>query len=91
MGQVLLGLFICVVFGCVAGWSPGDKTPRMTKEELRSLIGHSELMVVDVRIPEEWKKSDRKIPGAVYEDPEKDVKKGAEKYPPDKTLVFYCS
>jgi hypothetical protein len=88
---VLTGLLISAFLGCVAGWSPEDKTPRMTKEELRLLMGDQGVVVVDVRVPEAWKKSDRKIQGANREDPEKDVTKWADKYPRDKTLVFYCS
>ena len=88
---VLVGLMISAFLGCVAGWSPEDKTPRMTKEELRQLLGSPRVVVVDVRVPEEWKKSDRKIQGANHEDPEKDLTKWAEKYPLDRTLVFYCS
>ena len=88
---VLAGLLISAFLGCVAGWSSEDKTPRMTKEELRLLMGDQGVVVVDVRVLEEWKKSDRKIQGANHEDPEKDVTKWADKYPRDKTLVFYCS
>jgi uncharacterized protein YneF (UPF0154 family) len=88
---VLAGLLISAFLGCVAGWSSEDKTPRMTKEELRLLMGDQGVVVVNVRIQEEWKKSDRKIQGANHEDPEKDVTKWADKYPRDKTLVFYCS
>ena len=88
---VLAGLLISAFLGCVAGWSSEDRTPRMTKEELRLLLGGPGVVIVDVRVPEEWKKSDRKIQGANHEDPEKDVTKWADKYPRDKTLVFYCS
>ena len=77
--------------GCVAGWSPEDKIPKMPKEELRLLLGSPGVVIVDVRVPEEWKKSDRKIQGANHENPEKDVTKWADQYPRDKTLIFYCS
>ena len=76
---VFAGLLISAFWGCVAGWSPEDKTPRMTKEELRLLLGGPGVVVVDVRISEEWKNSDRKIQGANHEDPEKDVMKWADK------------
>jgi len=67
------------------------KTPRITKEELKSILGQPDFVVVDVRVAEEWKKSEWKIKGAVREDPEKDIKTWADKYPKDKALVFYCS
>jgi hypothetical protein len=88
---VFAGLLISALWGCVAGWSPEDKTPRMTKEELRLLLGGPGVVVVDVRVSEEWKNSDRKIQGANHEDSEKDIVKWANKYPRDKTIVFYCS
>jgi len=74
--------------GCSQLGAPDTKTPRMIKEELKSLLGSPEVIVVDVRIDDEWKKSGLKIKGAVREDPEK-FKSWADKYPKDKTLVFY--
>ena len=63
----------------------------MTKEELKSLLDNPEVAILDVRIADEWKKTNLKIKGAVREDPEKDYRSWASKYPKDKTLVFYCS
>ena len=48
------------------------KVPRMTKEELKSLLGNPGIVVVDVRIADDWKRSDSKIKGAIRENPEKD-------------------
>jgi len=45
----------------------------MTKEELKPLLGHPEVILIDVREPDDWNKSKEKIQGAVREDPEKDV------------------
>ena len=61
---------------------------RMTKEELKSMLGNPEVIVVDVRAATGWDASDLKIQGAVREDPKK-VSSWADKYPKDKTLVFY--
>jgi hypothetical protein len=44
----------------------------MTKEELKSLLGNPGIIVVDVRIADDWKRSDSKIKGAIREDPEQD-------------------
>ncbi len=62
--------------------------PRMTIEELRSRLGGPDLVVLDVRVGDEWTKSSEKIQGAVREDPEK-YNQWAVKYPKEKTLVFY--
>ena len=64
------------------------EAPRITKEELRSLLGSPDVVVLDVRVGDEWKKSNEKIQGAVREEPEK-FNQWAAKYPKEKTLVFY--
>ena len=64
------------------------EVPRLTIEELRPLIGTSDLILIDVRVGDEWKKSDEKIQGAVREEPEK-YDQWVVKYPKEKTLVFY--
>ncbi len=78
-----------VLMGCLQNLALDTKTPRITKEELKSILGQPNFVVVDVRLTEEWKKSEWKIKGAVREDQEKDIKTWADKYSKDKTLVFY--
>lgn len=80
-----------VLTGCLENVALDAKVPRITKEDLRSLLDNPEVIILDVRIADEWKRSDLKIKGAVHEDPEKDYRTWASKYPKDKTLVFYCS
>ncbi len=84
-------LLVFASAGCLQNLALNAKVPRMTKEELRSLLGNPDVIILDVRLPEEWKRDTLKIQGAVREDPEKDYKVWASKYPKDKTLVFYCS
>jgi hypothetical protein len=67
-----------------------DDPPRMTTEELKGMLGDPELVVVDVRAGGSWTDSTTKIKGAVREDPAA-VQNWVQKYPKDKTLVFYCS
>ena len=64
--------------------------PKMSKEELKALVGNPDVFVIDVRTGTDWTSSQTKIKGAVREDPPK-VSSWMEKYPKDKTLVFYCS
>ncbi len=64
--------------------------PKMSKEDLKSLLGKPEVIIVDVRTGTDWTSSQTKIKGAVREDPPK-VSSWMDKYPKDKTLVFYCS
>jgi rhodanese-related sulfurtransferase len=67
----------------------GD-VPRMTKDELKAMLGNPDLVVIDVRLDREWKKSDSKIKGAIREEPV-NIESWANKYSKDKTLVLYCS
>jgi hypothetical protein len=67
----------------------GPEAPRMTKEELLPMLGSPDVIILDVRIGDEWKKSPWKIKGAVRENPEMGVQSFAEKYPKDKTYVLY--
>jgi hypothetical protein len=64
--------------------------PKMSKEELQAILGNPDVIVIDVRSPGDWAPSNTKIKGAIREDPPK-VSSWMEKYPKDKTLVFYCS
>jgi hypothetical protein len=91
--RVLLsvGLILCCAFaGACAGTSMGKEVPRMAKEQLKAMMGNPDLIIVDVRTASDWNSSDMKIQKAVREDP-KTVNSWANKYPKDKTLVFYCA
>lgn len=69
----------------------GADGPRMTKEELKPLLGNLDVIVMDMRIGASWSASKWKIQGAVREDPRADIEAWAKKYPKDKTIVLYCS
>jgi len=64
--------------------------PKMTKEDLKPLVGNPDVIIIDVRSKPDWEKDELKIQGAVREDPTQ-VASWMDKYPKDKTLVFYCS
>jgi rhodanese-related sulfurtransferase len=87
----IMALAFLILIGCAEKWSIQLRVPRMTKEELKSLLGNPDVIIIDVRVEEEWKESKWKIPGSAREDPEKELNTWADKYPKDKTLVFYCT
>lgn len=62
---------------------------RIPKEEVRSMIGDPNVIILDIRLKSHWEKSKVQIPGAVYEDPVADIKTWAHKYPKDKLIVLY--
>lgn len=53
------------------------------------MLGNPDVIILDVRLSNDWDRSEWKIRGAIREDPEENLKTWAEKYPKDKTLVFY--
>ncbi len=81
------------IFFMVAGCTIFEKSadaPRMTIGELKARLGNPDLLIIDVRYGNDWTDSDLKIKGAIREDP-KAFDSWANKYPKDKTLVFYCA
>mgnify|MGYP006271400231 CR=1 FL=1 len=69
--------------------NPTD-APRITKDELKAMLGSPDLVIVDVRYGKDWTDSDIKIKGAVREDP-KVFESWANKYAKNKTIVLYCA
>jgi len=82
---VLAGIFAWQAPGTAAG---GDDVPRMTKEELKTLLGSPEIVVLDVRFG--GGNAPRKITGSVFEDPEQ-VLAWSPNYAKEKKIVLYCS
>jgi rhodanese-related sulfurtransferase len=82
----MIGLILFMVPALTA---LADEVPRMTKEELKELLGSSDLVIVDVRRGQDWNSSEFKIKGSVRESG-----KGiawAKNYDKDKTIVLYCA
>jgi hypothetical protein len=64
--------------------------PKMSKEELQPKLGNPDVIIIDNRTDHDWTGSRSKIKGAVREDPTQ-ILAWVDKYPKDKTFVFYCS
>jgi len=62
--------------------------PRITQQKLESIMGKPGVVLIDVRLPEQWEISDKKLPGAVHED-QGQVNAWAGKYPKDATIILY--
>ncbi len=67
-----------------------QEVPRITKEELKGMLGKPDVVVIDIRAGSDWKASTMKIKGAVREEPEK-IDSWMDRYSKDKTLIFYCA
>ena len=70
--------------------SLATEPPRITKEELRQRLGDPAVVIVDVRAGWDWSKSDRKISGAVREEPD-NAGAWTTRYPKDKIIILYCA
>jgi rhodanese-related sulfurtransferase len=86
-------IIVLVLISVAAVWSTSamsDDAPKMTKDELKAMLGNPDLTIIDVRTSTDWTGSDMKITGAVREDPG-EVNAWAGKYPKDKPIVLYCA
>jgi rhodanese-related sulfurtransferase len=67
-----------------------DNAPRISKEELKSMLGNEAVIVVDVRTGKDWQASEYKIKGAVRVQP-REVESWTSQYSENQTFVFYCA
>lgn len=87
---VILGMLGLIVLQVTAEAASNEAVPRMTKEQVKSMMGNPEFIIVDVRAPKDWEATGSKIKGAIREDPS-NIPAWADKYPKGKTLLFYCA
>jgi rhodanese-related sulfurtransferase len=89
MAKYVVSTVALLLIALVCGASSADDAFMMTKEQLRPLLGKSDVIVIDVRTNYAWDKSDVKIKGAAREET---IRFGSwmNKYPKDKTIVLYC-
>ena len=86
LAGVLLLLVSCQALQQTAPW----EIPQMSIKELKARLDDPELTIIDVRASGDWHSSDKKIKGAVYENP-KYPEKWAKNYSKDKPIVLYCA
>ena len=88
------GLIIVLMAGthfCPAAASADSiEVPRISIEGAREMLADPNVVIVDVRTEKTWWRSPTKITNAVREELDS-VEQWAQKYPKDKTLIFYCS
>lgn len=88
--RMLLGLTFLFLFAFTVPAYAEDNVPRISTEQLKELLGSSDLILLDGRIAKDWRKSDKKIVGAIRVDPH-DVSSWAGDYAKDKKVVIYCA
>jgi rhodanese-related sulfurtransferase len=85
-------MLIMVMIGMLlsAAVQAAEDAPRITKEEVKALLGDPGVIILDARTGSSWNSSDKKIKGAVRVDPD-NVASWAGSIPRDKKIVVYCS
>jgi rhodanese-related sulfurtransferase len=81
-------MFASLLAGGVA--AAAQDVPLVTKEKLYPRLGSPDLSIIDVRAGKDWSASQKKIKGAVREDPDR-VATWAKKYNPQQEIVLYCA
>ena len=66
------------------------EVPRISAEQANQMLGHTEVVFIDVRTAKSWWRSPTKIANAIRVEPGA-VKQWAPKYARHQTLIFYCS
>jgi rhodanese-related sulfurtransferase len=84
-----LTLLAIVWMFCAIG-SAAEDAPRIAKEEVKALLDSQQVAILDARALTDWKKSDKKIKGAVRVDPH-DVGAWAGNYSMEEKIVVYCA
>lgn len=87
--RVLVAAIFLMLF-CSVSSSFAVSVDTMNKDELKSMLGSENVLVLDVRAGRDWSSSEFKIKGAIREDPG-DVSAWAGKYEKEKTIVLYCA
>ena len=83
---MVVSLMLAFSWACASG----PEAPRVDKETLKSWLSDPQVVILDVREPKDWQGSDKKIKGAVRQDP-KEVKTWAASLPKEKKIVLYCA
>jgi rhodanese-related sulfurtransferase len=83
-------MVVCVGLAVAAEAPLPQDVPRVNQEQARAVLGNPDFVILDVRKSSDWEGSDSKIQGAIREDPS-NVNAWIDKYPKDKTLLFYCN
>lgn len=86
---IILGVGLIIV-GLFPHLGLAIDVPKITKEELKAMLGDPTVVILDVRASRDWNRTDRRIKGAARENPRL-FESWADKYAKDNTLVLYCA
>ena len=86
-------MVLAVGFAVTAGFAAAEPTlenvQKMSVAGLKAQLGNPNVIIIDVRTVHDWESSNTMVKGAIREDI-RFISNWIDKYPKDKTLVFYC-
>ncbi len=89
---LILSLVPALILVALAGYSAPptsvEQVPRLTKEQVKDMLGRADVVIVDIRYIKQFEESDRKLPGAVFVQPD-GFDEFVKSHPKDKTYVLY--
>jgi hypothetical protein len=88
--NTVAGIIFLLIFSST-GFSAADNEKNVSAisvHQVKQLLNNSDTIIIDVRKYRNWWRSSKKILSAVREEPSK-VDQWAQKYPKDKSLIFY--
>lgn len=89
-GEGIVSAMLAASFLFAAAAVQAAEAPRITKEDAKALIGKPNVIFVDARVGSQWKRSDKKITGAVRIEAG-DYELWATGLDKDTTFIVYCT
>jgi hypothetical protein len=86
--HVIWALLVSVLIFCIYLPAGAAEISIISVDQLNRLLDNPEVVIIDVRLGQDWQSSPVKIKGAVRRGPKK-FKSWAHDFPMDKTLVLY--
>jgi predicted sulfurtransferase len=83
-------LTVSLILAFTSARASGENAPRLDKETLKGWLSDPQVVILDVRRAGDWQESDKKIKGALRQDPT-EIKTWAAALPKDKKIVLYCA
>ncbi|NWG03959.1 MAG: rhodanese-like domain-containing protein [Syntrophaceae bacterium] len=84
-------ILIFLMTGLLTTFAFSADVPMITKDQLKAMLGSTDLVILDVRIGSDYFASDLKIKGAVRPNMGENICGTTSKYPRGSTFVFYCA
>ena len=84
----LVGVLLLLPLGTAL--AANQEVKYVSAAALKGMLGDPQLLIIDVRTPNDWAGSAKKIQGALRQDPNK-VAEWGKSLPQDKKIVLYCA